>query len=46
MIFLEKIGIYGYFEYVTGLDKIDYCKLDPRHLMPVVEIFDGNVKKL
>ena len=42
---LKKIGIYDYFEYVAGSDTFDYCKPDPRHLINVVEILDGDVKK-
>ena len=42
---LKKIGIYDYFEYVTGSDTFDYCKPDPRHLTSVVEILDGDLKK-
>ena len=43
---LKKIGIYDYFEYVAGSDTFDYCKPDPRHLTNVVEILDGDIKKL
>jgi phosphoglycolate phosphatase len=42
---LKKIGIYDYFEYVAGSDTFDYCKPDPRHLINVVEILGGDVKK-
>ena len=42
---LKKIGIYDFFEYVAGSDTFDYCKPDPRHLINVVEILDGDVKK-
>ena len=42
---LKKIGIYNFFEYVAGSDTFDYCKPDPRHLINVVEILDGDVKK-
>ncbi len=42
---LKKIGIYDYFEYVAGSDTFDYCKPDPRHLISVVEILDGDLKK-
>ena len=43
---LKKIGIYDFFEYVAGSDTFDYCKPDPRHLTNVVEILDGDIKKL
>ena len=42
---LKKIGIYNFFEYVAGSDTFDYCKPDPRHLINVVEILDGDVNK-
>ena len=42
---LKKIGIYDYFEYVAGHNTFDYCKPDPRHLISVVEILDGDLKK-
>ena len=42
---LKKIGIYDFFEYVAGHNTFDYCKPDPRHLTPVVEILDGDLKK-
>ena len=42
---LKKIGIYDFFEYVAGSDTFDYCKPDPRHLINVVEILGGDVKK-
>ena len=42
---LKKIGIYDYFEYVAGYNTFDYCKPDPRHLITVVEILDGDLKK-
>ena len=42
---LKKIGIYDFFEYVTGSDTFDYCKPDPRHLTNVVEILDGDIKR-
>ena len=42
---LKKIGIYDYFEYVAGYNTFDYCKPDPRHLISVVEILDGDLKK-
>tara|TARA_B100000427_G_scaffold49601_1_gene37544 strand:- start:7 stop:690 length:684 start_codon:yes stop_codon:yes gene_type:complete len=42
---LKKIGIYDYFEYVAGSDTFDYCKPDPRHLISVVEILDGDISK-
>ena len=43
---LKKIGIYDYFEYVAGSDTFDYCKPDPRHLTSVIEILDGDIKKI
>ena len=42
---LKKIGIYDYFEYVAGYNTFNYCKPDPRHLITVVEILDGDLKK-
>ena len=42
---LKKIGIYDFFEYVAGHDTFDYCKPDPRHLISVIEILDGDIKK-
>ena len=42
---LKKIGIYDYFEYVAGSNTFDYCKPDPRHLINVVEILGGEIKK-
>ena len=42
---LKKIGIYNYFEYVAGYNTFDYCKPDPRHLITVIEILDGDLKK-
>ena len=42
---LKKIGIYEFFEYVAGHNTFDYCKPDPRHLISVVEILDGDLKK-
>ena len=42
---LKKIGIYDFFEYVAGHNTFDYCKPDPRHLISVVEILGGDLKK-
>ena len=42
---LKKIGIYNFFEYVAGHNTFDYCKPDPRHLISVIEILDGDIKK-
>jgi phosphoglycolate phosphatase len=42
---LKKIGIYDYFEYVAGSDTFDYCKPDPRHLISIIEILNGDIKK-
>ena len=42
---LKKIGIYDFFEYVAGHNTFDYCKPDPRHLISVIEILDGDIKK-
>ena len=42
---LKKIGIYDYFEYVSGFNTFEYCKPDPRHLTSVIEILDGDIKK-
>ena len=43
---LKKIKIYDYFEYVAGYDTFEYCKPDPRHLTSVIEILDGDKKKI
>ena len=42
---LKKIKIYDYFEYVAGSDTFDFCKPDPRHLINVIEIMQGTIKK-
>ena len=42
---LKKIGIYDFFEYIAGHNTFDYCKPDPRHLISVIEILDGDIKK-
>ena len=42
---LKKIGIYDFFEYVAGHNTFDYCKPDPRHLVSVIEILQGDIKK-
>ena len=42
---LKKIGIYDFFEYVAGHNTFNYCKPDPRHLMSVIEILNGDIKK-
>ena len=42
---LKKIGIYDYFEYVAGSDTFDYCKPDPRHLISIIEILNGDINK-
>ncbi len=42
---LKKIGIYDYFEYVSGYNTFEYCKPDPRHLLKTIEILDGDKKK-
>ena len=42
---LKKIGIYDFFEYVAGHNTFEYCKPDPRHLISVVEILGGDIKK-
>ena len=42
---LKKIGIYDFFEYVAGHNTFEYCKPDPRHLISVVEILDGEISK-
>jgi len=43
---LKKIKIFDYFEYVAGSNTFDYCKPDPRHLTSVIEILQGDIKKL
>ena len=42
---LKKIKINHFFEYVAGSNTFDYCKPDPRHLIDVVEIMQGDVSK-
>ena len=42
---LKKIGINDFFEYVAGHNTFEYCKPDPRHLISVVEILGGDIKK-
>ena len=42
---LKKIGIYNYFEFIAGHNTFDYCKPDPRHLISIVEILDGDLNK-
>ena len=42
---LKKIGIYDYFEYVAGHNTFEYCKPDPRHLITIIEILGGDIKK-
>ena len=42
---LKKIGIYDYFEYVSGYKTFEYCKPDPRHLIKTIEILDGDKNK-
>ena len=42
---LKKIGIYDYFEYVSGYNTFEYCKSDPRHLLKTIEILDGDKNK-
>ena len=42
---LKKIGIYDFFEYISGYNTFEYCKPDPRHLLKTIEILDGDKKK-
>ena len=42
---LQKIGIYDFFEYVSGYNTFEYCKPDPRHLIKTIEILDGDKNK-
>ena len=42
---LKKIGIYDYFEYVSGYNTFEYSKPDPRHLLKTIEILDGDKNK-
>jgi phosphoglycolate phosphatase len=42
---LKKIGIYDFFEYVSGYNTFEYCKPDPRHLLKTIEILDGDKNK-
>ncbi len=41
---LKQIKIYDFFEYVAGGNTFDFCKPDPRHLINVIEIMQGNIK--
>ncbi|MDA9605500.1 HAD-IA family hydrolase [Candidatus Pelagibacter sp.] len=42
---LKKIGIYDFFEYVSGYNTFEYCKPDPRHLLKTIDILDGDKSK-
>ena len=42
---LKKINIYDFFEYVAGGNTFDYCKPDPRHIINMVEIMGGDIRK-
>ena len=42
---LKKINIYDFFEYVAGGNTFDYCKPDPRHILNMVEIMGGDIRK-
>ena len=42
---LKKIGIYEFFEYISGYNTFEYCKPDPRHLLKTIEILDGDKNK-
>ena len=42
---LQKIGIYDFFEYVSGYNTFEYCKPDPRHLIKTIDILDGDKNK-
>ena len=42
---LKKIGIYDFFDYVSGFNTFEYCKPDPRHLLKTIEIIDGDKNK-
>jgi phosphoglycolate phosphatase len=42
---LKKIGIYNFFEYVSGYNTFEYCKPDPRHLLKTIEILGGDKDK-
>ena len=42
---LKKLKLFNYFEYVAGSDTFAFNKPDPRHLIDVVEIIGGDLKK-
>ena len=42
---LKKIGIYNFFDYVSGYITFKYCKPDPRHLLKTIEILGGDKNK-
>jgi phosphoglycolate phosphatase len=42
---LKKIGIYDFFEYVSGYNTFEYCKPDPRHLLRTIEMINGDKNK-
>ena len=42
---LKKLKLFDYFEYVAGSDTFAFNKPDPRHLIDVVEIIGGDLKK-
>ena len=40
---LKQLKINDYFEYVAGSNTFSYCKPDPRHLISVIEIMQGDI---
>ena len=42
---LKKIKIYDFFEYVAGGNTFDVCKPNPKHIINMVEIMGGEIKK-
>ena len=42
---LKKLKLIDYFEYVAGSDTFAFNKPDPRHLIDIVEIIGGDLKK-
>ena len=42
---LKKIGIYDFFNYISGYDTFEYFKPDPRHLIKTIEVLKGDKNK-
>ena len=42
---LKKIGIYDFFNYISGYDTFEYFKPDPLHLIKTIEVLKGDKNK-